>query len=138
MNYRLSNRQRTNLLVKNHDIQIAIPIPFDWPDDATDDQLREFFLRHVTEVTPAQLRDVTETEVCVQPYCVRPDSMPLIVTRDVWHMVVGVVVGRLSAGQPHRPSRGIEPIQFPGDVRHIVPPPYVAPAAPPHHQETSL
>lgn len=124
MNYRLSNRQRTHLLVKIHDLRIALPLPIDWPDDASDDELREFFLRHLTEVTAEQLLDVTETEVCVQPYCTRPDSMPFIVTRDVWHMVVGVVIGRLSAGQPHRPSRGTEPVQFPA-IKHLVPPPYV-------------
>lgn len=126
MKYRLSNNQRKGLLVRGEQLQIALPLPYDWPDEATPQQLRQFVADHLPEITNEQLIAVREQDLCIHPAVgVFRNSNPhlprIVEDHSEWHMVVLVAVATIRAVNPprHINSR----IQWPGDIRHLVPNP---------------
>jgi hypothetical protein len=120
--YRLSGRQRKQYAVRRGVIRIAVPLPLEWPDEATDEELAEYFRRCLPGEILAHdhLREVEETLIGVIPWNGGENSHRLgtIVmrqqSRDVAHLTISVVIGWLSVdANPRHPTAQL---QWPGDV----------------------
>ncbi|WP_397570681.1 hypothetical protein [Schlesneria sp. T3-172] len=125
--YRLSGRQRKQYAVRRGSLRIAIPLPLEWPDDATDDELADFFRRCLPEdiLAPDHLRSIEELFIGVVPSSGGATSHRLgtIVmgeqTHNVTHLAVSVVIGTISVdANPRHPNAQI---QWPGDVSRAFP-----------------
>lgn len=120
--YRLSSRQRKQYAVRRGLIRIAIPLPLEWPDESTDDELAEYFRRCLPgEILASDhLRSIEETLIGVIPWNGGENSHRLgtIImgqqSRDVTHLTVSVVIGLLSVDA--NPRHATAQIQWPGDV----------------------
>ena len=70
LRYRLSGRQRKQYAVRRGILRIAIPLPLEWPDQATNDELAEYFRRCLQSeiIAPDHLRSIEETLIGVIPW----------------------------------------------------------------------
>lgn len=120
MTYRLSNRQRKELLVRRAEIAVAIPLPLDWPDGATDAQLREFVRRALPEVRDEWLRDVTEEWLAIDILRAAGDVEPFGRIIDATeaakttHLVVSVAVAVVSQDRPRHKRARVQWVQTGG------------------------
>ena len=121
--YRLSGRQRKQLIERSGVLRIAIPLPLEWPDESTDDMLRRLVVKALPDdVVPSYVRDVEETLIGVVPNT-RSHPLGVIVmgkdTRNRLHLAVSVVIATLSVDE--NPRHSSAPIQWPGDVSLFLP-----------------
>ena len=120
--YRLSGRQRKQYAVRRGVIRVAIPLPLEWPDEATDGELAEYFRQCLPGeiLAPDHLRSIEETLIGVIPWTGAANNHRLgtIVmgqqSRGVTHLTVSVVIGELSVDPS--PRHATAQIQWPGDV----------------------
>ncbi len=120
MRYFLSNQQMTALKVRGERLQIAMPIPSQFPTEPSQKQLTEFFASYLGGIEPDWIRSVEETEICVSPFggSWTDVRFPPIVTEKDLHMVVPVVVGTLC--EKPEPRNGTQPIRWPGNVSQMM------------------
>ena len=125
LHYRLSNRQRKDLAIRATELQIAIPIPIDWPDASDVDQLRQFVIDSLPDehLTGDQIKSVEETSVAVSPPQQPADSpighiLPDERAAGKFHLVAEVVIAKIATSP--KPRHWSTKIEWPGDLSMIV------------------
>jgi hypothetical protein len=126
--FRLSGRQRKQLLERGAVVRVALPLPLYWPDESTDAELRRYVLAQLPEdVTAGRIKSVEEMLVGVIPKGgLSSDAAGMLgmiilgkEARERFHLTVSVVVADLCCEDTPRnpPTR----IQWPGDVSMFFP-----------------
>ena len=126
--FKLSGRQRKQLLERGAVVRVAIPLPLHWPDVSTDHELRSYVVKMLPEdVVHERIKSVEEMLVGVIPNMGKDATAAGIMGRIIigkeaqerMHMTVSVVVADLCCEETPRnpPTR----IQWPGDVSLFFP-----------------
>ena len=121
--FKLSSRQRKQLLERGAVVRVAIPLPLEWPELASDHELRCYVVKMLLEdVEHPAIQRVEETMVAVIPLSGKDPTGSGILgkiigdasSRNRLHLTVSVVIADLCVEETPRnsPTR----IQWPGDV----------------------